>query len=263
MFTNRGLKAEITKRIISKFSLMAHADEGDTGEDSGSSVNYEALIAKARKEEKDKLYSRIQGLENENKTLVQSCNNYLTKIAGLEAKLEKATENPADPQEIKNLEEKVKTLEAEKEALNLKVAELEKEDTERENSLRSTITAELENKYKEQQEVMKYKAKLLEENKDKLLTTVASDISGDTKEELDKSLEAAISKSLAIKKEVGLVDENGEPIKKKPTGTKPPKPKMANPANNNGEESYDTDYIRNLDPRSEEYAELRKKLGLK
>ena len=267
MSNNCGLKAKITKNILSTLLgthiISAHADsEGDSGTNGDEPINYEALIAKARKEEKDKLYSKIQGLENENKDLIKNCNNYITKIGELEASLEKAKTNSADPQEVQSLRDKITTLEAEKEALTSKIAELESEDPEKEADLRKSITAEVEAQYAQRMEVEKYKSEVLEQNKDKLLSSFSANISGNTKEEIDSALEKAVAQSLEIKKELGLVDEEGNPITSKKKST-PSKPRATNPANNSGTSTYDLEYIRGLDPSSPEYKEFRKQMGLK
>ena len=272
MYSNRGLKAKTTKEILSALFgahiILAHADEAD-GNNGGTNgdepINYEALIAKARKEEKDKLYSKIQSLENENKNLIKNCNGYITKIGELEASLEKAQGNSVDPNEVKSLRDKITTLEAEKEALNSKITELEKEDPEKEATLRASITAEVESAYAQKLELEKYKSEVLDKNKEKLLSSFSANVSGNSKEEIDSALEKAINQSLEIKKELGLVDDEGNPInpRKKSSEPKPNKPRQANPANNSGTSTYDLDYIRSLDPSSPEYKEFRKQMGLK
>ena len=269
MYTNCGLKAKTIKNIFGALlcahTITAHAEEqsGNDGTNGNEPINYEALIARARQEEKNKLYSKIQGLENENKTLIQNCNSDISKIGELESKLE-SSKGAISEEEVNNLNNKITTLEAEKEALSGRIAELEKADPEKEASLRASITAEVEESYKNKLELEKYKSEVLESNKDKLLNSFSATVTGNTKEEIDSALEKAISQSLDIKKELGLVDEEGNPIApKKSSSSKPQKPKVSNPANNSGNNTLDLEYVRNLDPSSPEYKEFRKQLGLK
>lgn len=270
MYTNCGLKAKTIKNILRALlgahTITACAEEptgGKDGTNGDEPLNYEALIARARQEEKNKLYTKIQGLESENKTLIQNCNGYISKIGELENKLENS-KGAISEEEVKNLNNKITTLTAEKEALSGRVAELEKGDPEKEASLRASITAEVEENYKAKLELEKYKSEVLESNKDKLLNSFSATVTGNTKEEIDSALEKAISQSLDIKKELGLVDEEGNPIPpKKSPSPKPPKPKAVNPANNSGSNTLDLEYIRSLDPSSPEYKEFRKQLGLK
>ena len=65
---------------------------------------------------------------------------------------------------------------------------------------------------------------------------------------------------------VGIEVEEEDDDKKKQSKEEPKKQKKAppaNPASHEEGEEYDAEYIRNLDPRSKEYAEFRKKLGLR
>ena len=97
---------------------------------------------------------------------------------------------------------------------------------------------------------------------------------GGTREEVDASIKAAVEKSTKVKKDLGLIDEDGNPVEpkgKKKSGKEPEEepgkkkktnPPVASPAKIE-DEGFDPDYIRNLDPRSPEYAEFRKKMGLR
>ena len=51
--------------------------------------------------------------------------------------------------------------------------------------------------------------------------------------------------------------------KKTPAPQKQKKAPASNPATDGDGEEFDAEYIRNLDPRSKEYAEFRKKMGLR
>ena len=277
MSINRGIKAEnikfavIKSAVTSLFKLTAHADEVNndsnntpTGSNTTSTpqINYEQLIAVARKEEKDKLYPRIQKLEEDNRKLVEQSNNNLIKIGDLTAKLNELTEENKklkegveDSQTVTDLRQKVSDLEAENKKL--------KEEAPNEETIRAEIKAEYELK--------SYIAEQKTAHKDEILGTFLDSVTGATTEEVDKAVQAAIDKSNSIKKDLGLIDEDGNPISTKSTtpkkteGKKKSAPPKANPSATTGDTSvnYDAEYIRNLDPNSDEYREFRKSLGLR
>lgn len=276
--TNAEKRLEALKKALSFVCMTAHADEqgNDPTPNNGAQnqpnpINYEQLIAQARKEEKEKLYPKIKKLEEENKSLVVNGNENLIKIAELSRTVEEQKKTiadlqskEADTQTVKDLKAQIETLTAENKKL--------KEETPNEEEIRKQIEAEYE--------VKLYLKEQTAANKDSILSSFLTDVQGKTKEEIDASIQAAKDKSLAIKKELGLVDDEGNPINNsKPN--KQVKPKKNNSTDNNsnsGENhapatnptsdsgsniNYDPEYIRNLDPRSEEYKEFRKSLGLK
>jgi len=259
-----AFKAELYKglnimRLLNRLSLKAYAEETDPAnepEDKGGegnnpqlTFNFEAMIAQARKEEKDKLYPRLKKAEDEVKVLTSSVNKYLLENAALKEELEKMKSSKGDSKEITELKSKIEALEAENKAL--------KESISNEDEIRNKIKAEYEIKL--------YAKEQLEANKGEILSIFASEIVGDTKEAIDQAIIAAKEKTLSIKKDLGLVDEDGKeittPKKKSPADKKKAPP--AAPADGGDEETFDAEYIRNLDPRSPEYAEFRKKMGLK
>lgn len=268
MHNKHGIKAEITKKILTTLmgAIVAHADDGDdsNSQSHGAPINYEELIAKARKEEKDKLYDKIKSLESQNSSLITACNNHLTKIGELErenSQLKDKSSNK-DSEEVKSLKEKISTLEGEKEVLQAELKKFQDNPPVDEEALKNSIREELKAEY----EVKDYLREKLSESGDKILKTFADTVSGKTKEEVDESIKLAIEKSDNIRKELGLIDDEGNP--KSPKGDsrtpkKTPKPKTPNPAESTSGVTYDTDYIRGLDPNSEEYREFRKQLGLK
>lgn len=269
----RGMTAESKLRAVKKAisfmcALNVHADEvnddktGDGNTSTSPQINYEQLIAQARKEEKDKLYPRIKKLEEDNAKLVSTSNDNLIKIGDLmqtvsklKAELEKyESGNGEKSEEVKNLETTIATLTAENERL--------KNETPNEEEIRKQIEQEYE--------VKLYLTEQTNANKDEILSSFMPEVQGKTKEEIDESIAKAKEKSLAIKKELGIVDEDGKLIEKKKskektetTPTVPITPKVANPTGDDPNPNYDADYIRNLDPRSDEYKEFRKSLGLK
>lgn len=275
----RGMTAEPKLRAVKKAisfmcALNVHADEvnddGDNNTNDGNTptspqINYEQLIAQARKEEKDKLYPRIRKLEEDNAKLVSTSNDNLIKIGDLmqtvsklKAELEKhESGNGEKSEEVKNLETTIATLTAENERL--------KNETPNEEEIRKQIEQEYE--------VKLYLTEQTNANKDEILSSFMPEVQGKTKEEIDESIAKAKEKSLAIKKELGIVGEDGKLIEKKKSSASkkktettpivPTTPQVANPTGDDPNPNYDADYIRNLDPRSDEYKGFRKSLGLK
>lgn len=272
MYTNRYPTAKLNgKSFFSNFiygmSLPVHAD-GEPPADptptpapaAAPQVNFEEMIARVRREEKDKLYGKIKKLEEENATLRTSNNDYILKIAGYQAQVEKLTadltaaQSKGDDDEVKKLNDKIQSLTTELEEA--------KKNTPDEASIRAQIEAEYE--------VKLYIKDKLAENTENILPVFVESVTGKTKEEVDAAITAAVDKSTKVKKDLGLIDENGNPVgakgKPKKSDTTPAKqktnPPAVNPASVEGEE-FDPDYVRNLDPRSPEYAEFRKKMGLR
>lgn len=268
----RGITAEkklsVLSKVLSSICMIAHADEVSEptgGSDDGvktPQINYEQLIAQARKEEKEKLYPRIKKLEEDNAALVTTGNNNLIKIGDLTQtvntltkELEAYKNGEKTSEEVETLKTQIATLEAENKKLKEEAPNVEQ------------LRAEIEQEY----EIKSYLAEQKAANKDTIISSFLDDISGNTKEEIDASITSAKEKSLAIKKELGLVDDNGNPINNKtpkPTKTETaPKakkaPVMNPPDNTSGNGTFDADYIRSLDPSSDEYKEFRKRLGLK
>ena len=240
------------QRVMDKIIIFAHAEDGDpapTPTTDPAPINFEQAIAQARKEEKDKLYPRIKKAEDEVKNLTNSVNKYLLENAALKDELEKMKNQPADPK-VKELEDKVKSLEEENKTL--------KENTPKEDEIRQKIEAEYEVKLYAQEQIAAHKGSII--------SILIPEIKGSTKEEIDSAIASAKEKTISIKKDLGIeVDEDGEKNKNK---SKEPAPKQkkappANPASTEEGEEYDAEYIRNLDPRSKEYAEFRKKMGLR
>lgn len=252
---NRGL---VFQKFLGRFALSAFAEEGgDPAPDDGGnpqtppSVNFEQMIAQARKEEKDKLYPRIKKAEDENKTLTASVNKYLLENAALKDELEKLKNNSGDSAKIKELEEKIASLETENKTL--------KENAPNEDEIRKKIEAEFE--------VKMYAQEQINANKDSIISILIPEITGKTKEEIDSAIASAKEKTKTIKKDLGLdVDDEGDDKskgKKTPAPQKQKKAPASNPATDGDGEEFDAEYVRNLDPRSKEYAEFRKKMGLR
>lgn len=256
---------ESIKRIIEKFSFIkAYAEEVEPKKDedtttkedvdvkTGSTINYEDLIAKARKEEKEKQYKTINKLKEQVETLTKQHNDDLLRVASLEKDLETANKkltsiNSGDSEVEKELKNTVKTLEKEKEELSEKVKKLEENKPVSREEVEKEVRAELESEY----EVKTYKAEKMAELKDDIL--VPELVMGTTKEEIDASIQSALERSAEIKKNLGYSE------KKKRTPKSPSNPVI------DGVQSKEIsmDYLATLDVGSKEYMEVRKQLGLK
>jgi len=256
----RFLDVLLPKRLVfaDEVDNLVEGEEGE-GEKSKNNknpapINYEDLIARARKEEKEKLYPKIKSLEEKIVDMTNTINNHLltiggkdTVIADLQAKLK---EPKGDETEVvKNLKSQISNLE--KQLEDLKSKQPQEVD---EEALRTTIRTEIENEY----EVKLYRIEKLAEAGEDILTPEL--VIGTTKEEIDQSIESQKTKTLEIKQKLGIIDEEGNIIK---PSTKKPKATPNNPPKNKGQEKVDLEYLASLDPASTEYAEVRKKLGLR
>lgn len=255
-----GMSSEAIKKIIEAISLRAFADEGGDNppDDNGGegsktpTINYEDLIAKARKEEKEKQYKTIEKLKTQNNTLTEQHNNDLLKIADLEKQLKEANDKltkagSGDSEEVKTLKETVKTLEKDKEDLDKKVKEFESKKPVSREEVEAEVRAELEAEY----EVKTYKAEKMAELKDDLL--VPELVIGTSKEEIDASIQSALARSAEIKKNLGIGDK---PAKRTP--------KTSNPSSSSVQDKeISLERLATMDVRSPEYAQLRQQLGLR
>lgn len=254
----KNIKAEIFRALLS--GITAHAEEGAPEPTPAPQVNYEDLVARARQEEKNKLYPKIQKLEEDVRKGVEINNSNLIKIGdltkaneNLTAELNKYKSGEINSDEITKLNTRITELTAELEtAKNSQVNEAE---------IRKQIEAEYE--------IKDYLREQKTANKDSILDSFMSQVGGNTKEEIDASIQTAKQSTLAVKKELGLVDEDGnlieQPKKKSEENKKPkaPTPKATNPVDDSTKsKQYDIAYIQSLDPRSEEYREFRKSIGL-
>ena len=270
MRKNRGIIAgmsnEAIKKVIEAISLRAFADEGadpddNSGADGGEgakttpTINYEDLIAKARKEEKEKQYKTIDKLKGQIATLTEQHNNDLLVKADLEKQLKEAndkltTAGSGDSEEVKTLKETIKTLEKDKADLDKKVKDYEANKPVSREEVEAEVRAELEAEY----EVKTYKATKMAELKDDIL--VPELVMGTTKEEIDASIQSALDRSAEIKKNLGISTD------KKQTKRTPKSP--ANPSVSSVQDNeVSLERLATMDVRSKEYAELRKQLGLR
>ena len=237
-------------------------DEPESDKSTTPTINYEDLISKARAEEKKKQYTKIEGLNAQVNTLTQQHNDDLLIIAQLredvktaKEKLSKAGEG--DSETITTLKGEISTLEADKKELETKLKNLEENTVDRE-TLENEIRAEMESEYK----TKTYKAEKMAEYKDDIL--VPELVVGDTIEEIDASIKLALEKSKAIREKLGISDK-GEPDNSHHNTNNGRTPKSpSNPSVSRVQDNqYSMEYIASLDVTSPEYAEVRKKLGLR
>lgn len=273
MNTKGNINAEVKgsmKRLASLFAFKVFADEvindptptpsANPTSNTGSQLNYEELIKAARQEEKDKLYGQINSLKERIKVLTESNNEALLKGAEWKQKYdaEVAKQNSGEKtQEVLDLEARIATLTTENEEL--------KKNTPDEAALRQQIEAEFT--------VKNHLASVKEKNKDTVLSVFIDEITGNTVEEINQSLQKAIEKSNSVREQVtgsatpptgdNSNGGTGTAPNTPPTGT-PNTPPTANPNGGNTlPKNFDPEYVRGLQPGTPEYEEFRKSIGLK
>ena len=188
MITKCGFITKINM-INNVLTISAKAEEVVTTDETTPVVNYEDLIAKARKEEKDKLYSQLQGKDTKIHDLTEKNNSLLL---GMSAKDE---EIQALKNEIKGLKsantksenETIRGLEEEKNNLLATIDQLKNEQVQVE---------EIENRIKNEYEVKLYRMEKLNSVGDEIISEL---VTGTTKEEIDASFEVAKAKYDSIK----------------------------------------------------------------
>lgn len=253
----KNLISYINTALNNNLFLTAFAEENpnEPPKNEGNTVNYEQLIAQARREEKEKLYPQIEKLKAQAEVLTKQVNEALLAKGAVEKELAdlKESQKKGDSEEVTKLKAQVEALKSENE--NLKKNTVSEED--------------LRKKLEEEYQVKLYAKDKLAENKDKILSVFAEKVVGNTKEEIDSAIEKAIASSDEIRKELGVEDKkkpekkdkDGEGKKENKSRNNPPAP---NPQGGEGEKGkFDLEYIQSLDPRSEEYAKWRKSVGLK
>ena len=252
-----GMSNEKIKNIIDAVTLKAFAEEGGNGGDETTppvSINYEDLIAKARKEEKEKQYKTIEKLKGQVATLTEQHNEDLLRNADLDKQLKEANDKltkagSGDSEEVATLKETIKNLEKDKADLDKKVKDFEAKPPVNEEEVEARVRATLEAEY----EVKTYKATKMAELKDDIL--VPELVFGNTKEEIDASIQSALERSAEIRKNLGIDDKK----KDKRTPKTPTNPSVSSVQ----DKEISLEYLATLDVSSKEYAEVRKQLGLR
>lgn len=253
------LVKKLSQFILSKL-VCARAEEPEgtqtvptTSEPAGKTVqatpqiNYEQLVAQARKEEKDKLYPKITELKNtigeRDKTineLMLSLGGKEAEISKLKSELDKANSGVANSEEVTNLQ--------------TTITQLRKE---LEESKKQCIDIELDY----------YKKAKIAEAGGKLIPEL---VAGTTKEEIDQSVENSMKRYLEI---VGVASQ----ANKQPQATQTEVASVSenanaflaggiNPSTNHLNSTNLTEELASIDVRTVEgrnrYAEIRKQLGL-
>lgn len=157
----------------------SNTDDNNTGNDDNHTVNYEELIAKARKEEKDKMYKTVEDLKKQTKSLTDIHNKTLldvaskdNKIAELEKQIKDLKKQKATPEDVEKLTRTVQELQIENQ--NLKDSQVNVE--------------ELKQKIDSEWEVKLYREQKLREVGN---TVIPELVTGATKEEIDASIEVS------------------------------------------------------------------------
>lgn len=206
-----------------------------TPQPSSPTVNFEDLIANARKQEKAKLYPQIEKLQGEKNTLVEKNNAHLLTIGEKDSEIQDLKKQLAEANKNTGASEKESKLLSEIETLNAKIKSLEENTVSRE-----TVEAEIKAEY----EVKLYREQKLRELGD---TVIPELIIGNTVEEIEASVKVSQERYQQItSKIIGGVQV---PVANVNTSTFQAK-------------DLKVEDIANLDPRSPEYAQLRAKLGL-
>ena len=250
----KNLISHINTALNNNLFLTAFAEEDtEPPKNEGNTMNFEQLIAQARREEKEKLYPQIEKLKAQAEVLTKQVNEALLAKGAVEKELAdlKESQKKGDSEEVTKLKAQVEALKSDNE--NLKKNTVSEED----------LRKKLEDEY----QVKLYAKDKLAENKDKILSVFAEKVVGNTKEEIDLAIEKVIASSDEIRKELGVEDKkksekkDSKDNKENNSQNNPPAP---NPQGGEGEKGkFDLEYIQSLDPRSEEYAKWRKSVGLK
>ena len=197
----KNLISHINTALNNNLFLTAFAEENpaEPPKNEGNTMNFEQLIAQARREEKEKLYPQIEKLKAQVEVLTKQSNEALLAKGAVEKELAdfKESQKKGDSEEVTKLKAQVEALKSENE--NLKKNTVSEED--------------LRKKLEEEYQVKLYAKDKLAENKDKILSVFAEKVVGNTKEEIDSAIEKAIASSDEIRKELGVEDKK-KPEKK-------------------------------------------------
>ena len=217
-------------------------------------VSYEQLIARARQEEKDKLYPQLQAEKDKVKELIQKNNELLVKMCSLHNEYDVVKAQLDDLKNNKGVNEnaEITKLKAELDKVKKEYKEF-KEGTVDEATLRQQVEAEV----KQQYEVEMYKVEKL--NSDEFKGQIIPElVSGDTKEAIDESL----AKSKARYEELIGVNKNQQQQQQgQQLGAVPTMP-VGNPNTQSFiSATISAEEIQRMTPA--QWAEYRTKLGLK
>jgi DNA repair exonuclease SbcCD ATPase subunit len=213
------------------------------------SVAYSAEdIAKAREQEKAKLYPQMEKMKEELATLKKAREEELAKKAERDAE-----------RNAKKAEEALKAKQKEEEELSVKELLSKKEQEwqsqlEAERLERERAFAMLE-KEREFQELNNYRQGRLEQERDNIVPELIDLISGNTKDEIEQSISMLKEKSASIS---SSVQQAMQTAKQQMAGTRITNPAAGPLDNDSSQQSLTPDSIRDLSMA--EYAKQRAKL---
>lgn len=244
------------KKFLKILSLRAFAEENPESDPSrdtpklkdekeeSPALNFEQLIAQARKEEKEKLYPEINRLKEELKIMTTNNNNNLLEVAKLKEELEKIKANNNESTKVIELKEELENVRNEYEDF--------KKNTVSEEDLRATLEKEYE--------VKAYLTEQKAANKNLILPMFFDSIEGETKEDIDNSIKKAIEMTNKAKEQLNVTTNIIQ-------GGNTSVPPIVNPNGGIRKDSLDVGFLANLDLKTpegrREYEEWRKKQGLK
>lgn len=216
---------------VQSYNQSTNQSVNQNSSTSNTTINFETLIAKARQEEKEKLYPQIQKLKTELEEKTKKINELLLALGEKDEVIRqlKSQSNKSDSEQVKELKKKIN--------------ELEKQLKEKETELNNM-------------KIEGYKQKKIAEAGGELIPEL---VTGSTEEEIDASIE------LAKQKYKEIVERVIKNTQSNLTSTQVP---PANPnVNNFSNPQISVNELENIDLFSPEgmkkYAELRKQLGLK
>ena len=251
MKINQGINARM-KNVMKKvvfLNVLAEeqapveppVDNNNQGEKAPQApvVNYEDLIAKARREEKDKLYGQIKAKDAKINDLTEKNNALMLKVGQQETIISEKDKEIAKlkAQDANTDNEKIKALEAEKKQLQKELDQVKANMVDPQ-----ALEAQIRGEY----DVKMYRVEKLANNSD----IIPELVTGNTKEEIDASFEVAKARYAEI---VGKVQQN-----QAPTNTMP---KLNTDFSQLSTKSINPDDVANMSMA--DYAEFRKKLGLR
>lgn len=207
-------------------------------------INYEDLIAKARSDEKNKLYPEIEKLKKELEEKTEKVNAYLISVAEKD-ELIKDLQKQIETAKEEGAKEMGANVEGTKKELETQIAELQKQLEAKDVE----FTA-----YKTEQELATYKAEKLKDVDE----TVVEMVTGKTKEEIDASVEKAKAFYEKVASKFGGDKKEEEPPAKK-AGAPLPKPNLGNLESIF--KNVTDEQISMMSPQ--QYAEFRKSIGMK
>lgn len=202
-------------------------------------IDFESLIAKARKEEKEKLYPEITRLKEELEKKVARINELLLAIG---EKDEIISQKDKEIKELKNNSKKSESQEVKE--LNIKIAELENKLAEKDREI-STL------------KLASYRDKKIAEAGGELIPEL---VTGNSEEEIDLAVEKAKERYREIVSKIA----SQQPTKPQSSNNIPPANPNTSAFTNSQVSTQSLSELNLLTPEGRaEYERIRKQLGLK